>query len=89
MGLCLVGRHPIHSEGGYSHGLGQNATFAFLCPCSSGLAPRSLDGYLLMNSLVIGFRIRLDFTFYAMIEQVRSNIKVIIHLQIYPEFLNF
>jgi hypothetical protein len=53
MGLCLVGRHPIHSEGGYSHGLGQNATSAFLCPRSSGLAPRLLDGYLLMNSLVI------------------------------------
>ena len=41
-----------HSEGGGSHGLGQNATSAFLCPRSSRLAPRLLDGYLLMNSLV-------------------------------------
>jgi len=23
MGLCHGGRHPVHSEGGYVHGLGQ------------------------------------------------------------------
>ena len=50
MGLCLVGHHPVLSNGGYSHGTGQSATST--CPCSSGLGPRSVDGTLLMNSLV-------------------------------------
>ena len=52
MGLCLVGHHPVHSKGGDSRRPGQNATSTFLCPRSSGLAPRLPYGYLLMNSLV-------------------------------------
>ena len=53
MGLWLVGHHPVLPERGLSNGSGQNATSTFLCPRSSGLATRSQNGYLLMNSLVI------------------------------------
>ncbi len=52
MGHCLAGRHSVPSERGYSHGQGQNATSVLLCPRSSGLDPRLLDDYLLMNSLI-------------------------------------
>jgi len=41
------------SKDGYSHSPGQNATSPFVCPRSSGLVPRSPDGTLLMNSLLI------------------------------------
>jgi hypothetical protein len=53
MGLCLVGHHPIHSEGGYSPGPGLNVTCTFLCPRSTGLAPRLPHGYLQTNFLVV------------------------------------
>ena len=53
MGLCLGDHHPVHSRGGYSHSPGQNATSTFVCTRSPGLAPRSPDGTLLENSLVI------------------------------------
>jgi hypothetical protein len=29
IGLCLIGRHPIHSMGGHSAGPGLNASFTF------------------------------------------------------------
>lgn len=41
LGLCLEGRHPIRSKGGYSIGLGLNVTFSLLCPRSPGLVPWS------------------------------------------------
>ncbi len=46
-------RELSRSKGGYSHSPGQNATSPFVCSRSSGLAPRSPDGNLLMNSLFI------------------------------------
>ena len=52
IGLWLVGHHPILSEGGYSPGLGLNATCTLLCPRSTGLAPRLPYGTLLISSLV-------------------------------------
>jgi hypothetical protein len=52
MGVCLADGHPVPSEGAYVHGLGQNTTSVLLCPRSSGLDPRLLDDYLLMNSLI-------------------------------------
>ena len=59
MGLCLADRRPVHSEGAYVHGPGQNTISVLLCPCSSGLAPRPDDVYLLLNSLVSkGWRIK-------------------------------
>ena len=44
-------RKLSRSKGGYSHSPGQNATSPFVCPRSSGLAPRPPDGTLLMNFL--------------------------------------
>jgi hypothetical protein len=41
MGLCLVGRHPVHSKGGYFIGPGLNVTFIYLCPRFPGLVPWS------------------------------------------------
>jgi 6-pyruvoyltetrahydropterin/6-carboxytetrahydropterin synthase len=49
--LCLFGRHPVLSNGGYSHGSGQNATLTFGCPRSPGLAPRPY-GCLFMQCLI-------------------------------------
>ncbi len=46
-------RELSRSKGGYSHSPGQNATSPFVCSRSSGLAPRSPAGTLLMNSLLI------------------------------------
>ncbi len=60
LGLFLVGHRPIRSEGGYSPGPGLwfdfahhpepvegNATCTFLCPRSTGLAPRLPFGCLM------------------------------------------
>src|SRR5918996_4040242 len=41
IGLYLVGRHPIRSNGGGSHGPGLNVTFTSVCPQPPGLASRS------------------------------------------------
>jgi hypothetical protein len=38
IGLCLVGRHPIPSGGGYFSGPGLNASFRFGCPRFARLA---------------------------------------------------
>ncbi len=40
LGPCLVGHHPIRSEGAYSPGPGLNVTCTLLCPRSPGLIPR-------------------------------------------------
>src|SRR5918996_2373249 len=50
MGLWLVGRRPVLSEGGYSNSPDLNATFTFVCLRSPLTRPRSLHGYVLMNS---------------------------------------
>lgn len=34
IGLCLAGRHPVHSKGGYSNGPGLNSCFRLGCPRS-------------------------------------------------------
>src|SRR5918992_1268692 len=41
IGLYLVGRHPLRSNGGGSHGPGLNVTSTSLCPQPPGLASRS------------------------------------------------
>jgi hypothetical protein len=41
IGLYLVGRRPIRSKGGGSHGRGLNVTSTSLCPQPPGLASRS------------------------------------------------
>ena len=41
IGLYLVGRHPIRSNGGGSHGPGLNVTSTSPCPQPPGLASRS------------------------------------------------
>src|ERR671919_2518814 len=41
IGLYLVGRHPIRSNGDGSHGPGLNVTSTSLCPQPPGLASRS------------------------------------------------
>jgi hypothetical protein len=41
IGLYLVGRHPIRSNGGGSHGPGLNVTSTSVCPQPPGLASRS------------------------------------------------
>jgi hypothetical protein len=41
IGLYLLGRHPIRSKGGGSHGPGLNVSSTFLCPQPPGLASRS------------------------------------------------
>src|ERR671918_1534650 len=41
IGLYLVGRHPLRSNGGGSHGPGLSVTSTSLCPQPLGLASRS------------------------------------------------
>src|SRR5918996_6425893 len=41
IGLYLVGRHPLRSNGGGSHGPGLNVTSTYPCPQPPGLASRS------------------------------------------------
>src|ERR671919_2682898 len=41
IGLYLVGRHPVRSNGGGSHGPGLNVTSTSLCPQPPGLSSRS------------------------------------------------
>jgi hypothetical protein len=52
MVLCLAGRHPVLSIGGNGRRQGLKTTFALLCPRSPGLTPRSLFGYLIVDSLI-------------------------------------
>jgi hypothetical protein len=52
MVLCLAGHHPILSIGGNARRQGLKTTFALLCPRSPGLTPRSLFGYLIVDSLI-------------------------------------
>jgi hypothetical protein len=54
MGQRFVGHHPIRSKSGYCNRPGLNAYFAFGCPRSPRLAPRSSYVYLPMNPLVAG-----------------------------------
>ena len=63
MGLCLVGRRPIHSKGAYSIGPGLNATFTFLCPRSSmtrPLVPIGLLTNVISRLRLFGFRCRIE-----------------------------
>jgi hypothetical protein len=52
MVLCLAGHHPVLSIGGNARRQGLKTTFALLCPRSSGLTPRSLFGYSIVDSLI-------------------------------------
>jgi hypothetical protein len=52
MVLCLAGHHPVLSIGGNARRQGLKTTFALLCPRSPGLTPRSLLGYLIVDSLI-------------------------------------
>jgi hypothetical protein len=52
MVLCLAGHHPVLSIGGNARRQGLKTTFALLCPRSPGLTPRSLFGYLIVDSLI-------------------------------------
>jgi hypothetical protein len=53
MVLCLAGHHPVLSIGGNACRQGLKTTFALLCPRSPGLIPRSLFGYLIVDSLIM------------------------------------
>src|SRR5512145_2890822 len=52
MVLCLAGHHPVLSIGGNARRQGLKTTFALLCPRSPGLTPRSLFGYLIVDSTI-------------------------------------
>src|SRR5512145_446421 len=52
MVLCLTGHHPVLSIGGNARRQGLKTTSALLCPRSPGLAPRSLFGYSIVDSLI-------------------------------------
>jgi hypothetical protein len=52
LGLCLVGPRPFLSMGENIQRLGLKVTFPLLCPRSPELGPRSLLGYLIVDSLV-------------------------------------
>jgi hypothetical protein len=54
MVLCLAGHHPVLSIGGNARRQSLKTTFALLCPRSPGLTPRSLFGYLIVDSLITG-----------------------------------
>jgi hypothetical protein len=49
--VCLAGHHPVLSIGGNAR-QGLKTTFAFLCPRSPGLTPRSLFGYSIVDALI-------------------------------------
>jgi hypothetical protein len=53
MVLCLAGYHSVLSIGGNARRQGLKTTFAFLCPRSPGLTPRSLFGYSIVDSLIM------------------------------------
>jgi len=50
MVFCLAGHHAILSMGGNAQRRGLKTSFVLLCPRSPGLTPRSLLGYLFLNS---------------------------------------
>jgi hypothetical protein len=57
MVLCLAGHHPVLSIGGNARRQGLKTTFALLCPRSPGLTPRSLFGYLIVDSLIRNYQL--------------------------------
>ena len=52
MGLCLDGPPPHPLRGDNNLRLGLKVIVLLLCPRSPGLGPRSLRGYLIVDSLV-------------------------------------